>query len=335
METLKVRKRLRVFLFSTFNTPFIEKDYQILKKYFNVKRLTTSGLKAVFLIFWSVLFCDVVFCWFGSVYSGIAVLLARIFRKRSIIVLGGVDVSVLPEVNYGIWLNPWKSQLLTYTFPLANLILVVAPSFKEKAKRLANYSGKNIRYLPFGFDSSFWERGFQKKKIVLTVAHCDTVLRLKIKGIDYLFQTAKKMSEVSFYLIGVEKAFLEKSGFVLPENVTLLPKMTQTELRGYYQRATVFCQPSRSEGLPNTLCEAMACGCIPVGTDVGGIPTAIGDTGLIVPLGDVEALANALKRALKMNPSQGHRARQRIITEFSLQRRMDGLRKAVLGIACD
>jgi glycosyltransferase involved in cell wall biosynthesis len=331
----ETQKKKRVFFFSTIHASFIEKDYQILKKYFNVNRFTASGLKAVFLIFWNILFCDVAFCWFGSVYSAVAVLLARIFRKRSIIVLAGVDAEALAEIDYGIWLTPWKSKLLTCTFPKADLILVVAPSLKEKAKCFANYSGENIQYLPFGFDTYFWEPGLRKEKIILTVGHSDTEMRLKKKGIDYLFQAAKRMSDIPFFFIGAENKLLENAGFQLSENVTLLPRMTQTELRDYYQRAAVFCQPSRSEGLPNTLCEAMACGCIPVGTNVDGIPTAIGDTGFIVPLGDMEALVDGLKRALKMNGSQGHLARQRIINEFPLQRRVDGLRKAILGIACE
>ena len=331
----ETQKKKRVFLFSTIHASFIEKDYQILKTYFDVSSLTTSGLKAIFLIFWNVLFCDVVFCWFGSVYSAAVVFFARIFRKRSIVVLAGVDVEALAEINYGIWLTPWKSRFLTYAFPKADLILVVAPSLKEKAKCFAKYAGENIQYLPFGFDTNFWEQGIRKEKMVLTVGHSDTEIRLKKKGIDFLFQAAEKMSEVTFYLIGVEKALLENSGYHLSKNVILLPCMTQIELRKYYQRASVFCQPSRSEGLPNTLCEAMSCGCIPVGTDVDGIPTAIGDTGFIVPLGDVEALVDALKQALKMDSAQSNRARQRIINEFPLQCRVDGLRKAILGIACE
>jgi glycosyltransferase involved in cell wall biosynthesis len=331
----EIQKRKRVFLFSTIHASFIEKDYQILKTYFDVSRLTASGLKAVFLIFWNVFFCDVVVCWFGSVYSAAAVFFARVFHKRSIVVLAGADVAALPEINYGIWLNSCKSRFLTYAFPNADLILVVAPSLKEKAKCLANYAGENIQYLPFGFDCDFWMQGTKKEKIILTVALSDTEIRLKTKGIDFLFQAADKIPEIPFYLIGVEKSLLENSGYHLPKNVMLLPAMTQTELRSYYQRASVFCQPSRSEGLPNTLCEAMACGCIPVGTDVDGIPTAIGDTGFIVPLGNVDALVDALRQALKMGNAQSDRARQRIINEFPLQRRVDGLRKAVLGIACE
>ena len=63
--------------------------------------------------------------------------------------------------------------------------------------------------------------------------------------------------------------------------------MPGDELLNYFQRAKVFCQFSFSEGLPNTLCEAMLCECIPVGSNVNGIPKAIGDYGYILQLKDV------------------------------------------------
>ena len=53
---------------------------------------------------------------------------------------------------------------------------------------------------------------------------------------------------------------------------------------------------SRSEGFPNAVIEAMAAGRPVVGTNVGGIPDAViaGETGLLVPVGDVAALAQAI-----------------------------------------
>ncbi|NIS38467.1 glycosyltransferase, partial [Candidatus Saccharibacteria bacterium] len=140
---------------------------------------------------------------------------------------------------------------------------------------------------------------------------------------------AAKLSQIPFLIIGVEKDLFDRMGLKVPQNVRLLPEMDQQGLRGYYQKCAVFCQPSRSEGMPNTLCEAMACGCIPVGMDVDGIPTAIGDTGFVVPLGDVNALAEALQKAVRMDISQGFQARERIINEFPLQRRISGLRRAL------
>ena len=58
----------------------------------------------------------------------------------------------------------------------------------------------------------------------------------------------------------------------------------------------VFVLPSRSEGLSSALLEAMACGCCPVGSRVGGTPEVIrhGERGLLFEPGNREELAGAL-----------------------------------------
>ncbi len=60
--------------------------------------------------------------------------------------------------------------------------------------------------------------------------------------------------------------------------------------------ADIFAFPSLTEGLPNALLEAMAAGCPIVTTDVPGCCDLIqrGETGLIVPYGDIDALAAAI-----------------------------------------
>lgn len=60
----------------------------------------------------------------------------------------------------------------------------------------------------------------------------------------------------------------------------------------------VFALSSLAEGISNTVLEAMACGCAPVATAVGGTPELIDDgvNGLLVPAGDSAALAAALAR---------------------------------------
>lgn len=329
MKEEKTNPLRRVLLIAPFTAPFIDVDIEILQQFSKVTTLIQNGVKAVFSILWKVLFCDIVFCWFGSVYSSIAVIWAKILNKKAIIILGGVDAAALPEINYGIWLSPWKAILLTHGLIEADLILVVAPSMKDRIKQLARYDGKNIAYLPTGYDTNFWTMGEKKEKIILTVGESDTETRLKKKGIDYLLLAAERLPNIPFLLIGVEKDILDKAGITATPNVRLLPAIQQDELRSFYQKCAVFCQPSRSEGMPNTLCEAMSCGCIPVGTDVDGIPTAIGDTGLIVPLGDINALTKALQQALQMDASQGQKARQRIIDEFPLERRVNGLKKLI------
>jgi glycosyltransferase involved in cell wall biosynthesis len=63
--------------------------------------------------------------------------------------------------------------------------------------------------------------------------------------------------------------------------------------------ADVFCLPSYSEGCPNVVVEALACGRPVVGTKVGGIPELVKEvSGLLVPPRDAAALRGALETAL-------------------------------------
>lgn len=62
----------------------------------------------------------------------------------------------------------------------------------------------------------------------------------------------------------------------------------------------VFVLPSLSEALSNSLMEAMACGCCPVASNVGGNPELVheGESGLLFPAGDATNLAERLERLL-------------------------------------
>lgn len=76
------------------------------------------------------------------------------------------------------------------------------------------------------------------------------------------------------------------------------------------------------EGFPNVLAEAMATGVPCVATDVGDSAPIIGDTGLIVPIGDHDRLADGVLRILALPPQEwtslGDRARMRVSAYFSL-----------------
>jgi glycosyltransferase involved in cell wall biosynthesis len=101
--------------------------------------------------------------------------------------------------------------------------------------------------------------------------------------------------------------------------------------------ADVFVLPSRSEGQPIALLEAMAHGLAVVVSEVGGIPEVVqdGESGLLVPPDDPEALGAALRRVLSdvdLRGRLGAAARQRVLDRFDLDvvwRRFDALYRQV------
>ena len=89
-----------------------------------------------------------------------------------------------------------------------------------------------------------------------------------------------------------------------------------------YHQAHVVCLPSYREGLPKVLLEAAACGRPIVATDVPGCREVVidGENGLLVPVKDVDALADALKKLIEhpeMRKQMGAKGRALVEREFS------------------
>src|SRR5207244_12870656 len=90
----------------------------------------------------------------------------------------------------------------------------------------------------------------------------------------------------------------------------------EDELALYYAAADRCAVPSLTEPFGRGALEAMACGTPVVGTRVGGLQTVIedGESGLLVPAGDYEALADAMARVLtdpRLRMHLAHGARER------------------------
>lgn len=88
----------------------------------------------------------------------------------------------------------------------------------------------------------------------------------------------------------------------------------------------IFALPSQAEGISNTLLEAMACGCAPVATNVGGNPELVeeGVNGLLVPSQDSAALAAALAH-LASDPALRQRLAETSLARVRGQFSLDGM----------
>jgi glycosyltransferase involved in cell wall biosynthesis len=151
---------------------------------------------------------------------------------------------------------------------------------------------------------------------------------LPVKGLDYLIEACSllKADGVDFecVLIGEGplrkrlEADVRKRG--LAEFVRFLGVVPNQELPDWYRAANVFVLPSRSEGVPNVLLEAAACHTPFVASRVGGIPEIahVGESEL-VPVGDIQRLARAVRRYVTEPGAPGPRARPRTRTEGARQ----------------
>jgi glycosyltransferase involved in cell wall biosynthesis len=98
----------------------------------------------------------------------------------------------------------------------------------------------------------------------------------------------------------------------------------QRDMAQGYSTAQIACLPSYTEGMPKSLIEAAACGLLIVATDEPGCRAVVihETSGLLVPVGDVRALAHQLDRAIAepaLRARLGQAARHRAVTEFAIE----------------
>lgn len=164
------------------------------------------------------------------------------------------------------------------------------------------------------------------------------------KGHTYLIDAcqllAKRGLEFTCTIIGggkEESALLQQIGALDLENqVRLLGACSQPEIVAAYNQhdlfvlASVVAPNGDRDGIPVVLMEAGACGLPLISTDVSGIPELVrnGKTGILVPPGDSEALAEAIE-FLAGNPvvgtQLGANARSLVEAEFSIESSADRL----------
>ncbi|MCS4188202.1 glycosyltransferase family 4 protein [Salinibacter ruber] len=106
--------------------------------------------------------------------------------------------------------------------------------------------------------------------------------------------------------------------------VTFRENVSQDELAHLYRTAALYVVSSDEEGLGLTILEAMASGCPVVSTACGGPSTTVldGETGRLVPVGDVEAIADAMADVIgdpERADAMGRRGRERAEEHFSME----------------
>jgi len=323
-------KHLRVALIYLDEASFIETDRKILRAAFRLRDVPCKGKRAIPRIVSAVLRSDVAYCWFALDHAYVACRVARFAGKRCVVVVGGLDAAKRPDLQYGAHLDPAMSRRTRHTISRADQVLLVDDHLRSEIAENVGVDRSDFRTVPLGIDTEWFSPDGGPRSTVLTVAIV-TDVNLARKGLDVFLEAARRLPEIPFVLVGGRaNAATEQLRANAPANVRVLGRISDEALRDEYRRARVYAQLSRYEAFGVALGEAMACGCAPVGTRVGGIATLIDDVGHLVPSGDVDATVQAIQTAYRTG--DGTSARRRIVDTFSFERRQRTLTEIIEGL---
>ncbi|HLT45623.1 MAG TPA: glycosyltransferase family 4 protein [Rubricoccaceae bacterium] len=280
---------------------------------------------------------DLVFGWFADYHLALPARAARRAGVPLAVALGGFDCMDLPQLDYGVF-RTWRAPLARFVLRNASVLLPVHDSLLETHNLFldrAQAQGVRVHVpglatpaveVPTGYDPAAWPLGpAERAPGVLSVGLIDSHRTFLRKGLDLLVEVARRLPAVPFEVVGLKMGEAEVQRYRPPANVAFRPPLPREALPEVYGRASVYLQLSRAEGMPNVLCEAMLCGCVPVGSSAFGIPAAIGDAGYVVEAPDPAAIADVVREALAAGPAAREAARAHVAARFSRQRRRERL----------
>jgi glycosyltransferase involved in cell wall biosynthesis len=341
----------RLIYISPDYSTFVKKDINFLSKKYSIAYhnhtwnnkllLPISLLLQLAFLIKNIIYSKAIFVMFGGYWSILPAIFGKLFRKPVYIILGGTDCVSFPSINYGSLRKPVLKKVIEWSYKLSTRLLPVDESlvYSENLYFSAEYKMQGFKYYfptlktPFqvihnGFDHTIFVSDINKKRknSFVTVAQSSDLRRIQIKGIDKILELANIFTECSFSIIGISLDLINKLGTV-PSNIRIYEFMPFEMFKRHLEESEFYLQLSISEGFPNALCEAMLCHCIPIGSEVGAIPTIIGDTGFIVQHSETSYIAEVLKSIIVLNDEKrnilANNAKNRIIENFSLSKRQE------------
>ena len=343
---ISARKRKPVLIYCYLSaSSFVEQDIKWLREVYSVKLihfkplpkrlLPVSFLKQLFLLAVNIRSASICICQFAGYHSLMPVVFTRIFRRSSLIIVGGTDCVSMPSINYG---NLRKPLLRWFTLKsLKNCSHIVSPGktliecdytyadndFPKQGFRFFDSSIVTpVTVIYNGIDTSRFlpdRDSIRRENTFLTVCGNIDDRNFLLKGLDLFTSMAKEFPECSFTIIG-----RIATGFHLgiPSNVTLIDFIPHESLPSKMAEYMFYCQLSMSEGFGVALAESMACGCVPIVSKVGIMDFIVGESGFVLVKRDADMLKSVIQKALTSDTaSLGIKARERVVEIFGSNKR--------------
>jgi glycosyltransferase involved in cell wall biosynthesis len=199
-------------------------------------------------------------------------------------------------------------------------IITVSESSAKDTRLLFKVPADKIRVVYNGIDTEIYngnEEASQGRDGLIMVANTDD----RKKGVLYLLQALQLLKDDGVKLTIVDDAarhssYIEDVGPLpsygsklvrrlnLDGMVRFTGRLTREELAQYYAAAQIAVVPSLYEGFGLPAAEAMACGTPVIATTGGALPEVVGDTGMLVPPANADALAAAIRQLLDDKQAQ-------------------------------
>lgn len=220
------------------------------------------------------------------------------------------------------WRKRWKEDLLLdrerylEEYDLATLILVLSERAAETF-RVQGFPEERLFYLPRGVDVERFTPG-EKPPLFRAIFSGALIER---KGVHHLLEAWKKLAlkEAELWLVGAVhsemKPYLKEFA---TESVKVLGFAEEPET--FLRQSTIHVFPSQCEGSAKVTYEAAACGLPQVSTREAGDVVEEGVQGIIVPPGDVDAIAAAIQHLYdhpEIVERMGRAARERVVKNFT------------------
>jgi glycosyltransferase involved in cell wall biosynthesis len=241
----------------------------------------------------------------------------------------------MPSLNYGNFRKPllgWFTRISlrkathisspSETLIRCNYTFKTIGNMKQGFRNLASSVNTPCTVIHNGINTSHFvpvENVLRRKKSFLTICTSIDQRNYFLKGLDLYIEAARNFPECEFTIIG---RLSGKFTIQKPDNVILADFIPNKLLPERISGFTYYCQFSMSEGFGVALAEAMACGCIPVVSNVGIMGYIAGDSGFILEKHDITLLKTVIQKALDCDTAVlSMKARNRIVGLFNNNKR--------------